>query len=137
MIFIDANIFLRAILQDDREKAANCLKFLGRVDRGELEAATSVLVLNEILWVLEGLGVGRQEIVKRLKAIAASNVRVLDCGNSSAVLESLHVYEELGVDFIDALNSCTARENGIMKITSYDEHFDRIKFIERIEPQEA
>lgn len=134
MIFIDANIFLRAILEDDKEKAKNCLNFLGKIDRGEIEAATSVLVLNEILWVLEGLGIRKQDIVKRLKSIATSNVKILNNANASCVLEALHLYEELGVDFIDALNACTARENKIKKVVSYDMHFDKIEFVERIEP---
>lgn len=137
MIFVDANIFLRAILQDDRAKAEDCLKFLRMVDQGELEAATSILALNEILWVLEGLGVSRRDIVKRLKAIAASNVEILASADSGGLMESLSLYEELGIDFIDALNAYVARENKISKIVSYDEHFDRLNFVERIEPQNA
>lgn len=137
MIFIDANIFLRAILRDDQEKAENCLNFLDKIDKGEIEAATSFLVLNEILWVLEGLEIEKQEIVKRLKSIASSKVKILNNASSDCVLEALHLYEELGVDFIDALNACAARENKIEKVVSYDEHFDRISFVERIEPQEV
>lgn len=135
-VFVDANVFLRSILQDDNEKARHCLKLLEKIDRGEVQAATSMLVLNEILWVLEGLNVGREDIAKRIKAIAMSKVEVLGHANGSAVLESLGYYEELNVDFIDALNACIARESGINDIITYDEHFKKIEFANKIEPQE-
>lgn len=135
-VFIDANVFLRFILQDDEEKAGHCLKLLKKVDRGEVQAATSMLVLNEILWVLEGLNVGREDIAKRIKAIAMSKVEITGHANSSAVLESLGYYEKLDVDFIDALNACIARESGIRDIITYDEHFKKIEFVNKIEPQE-
>lgn len=135
-VFVDANVFLRSILQDDNEKARHCLKLLEKIDRGEVQAATSMLVLNEILWVLEGLNAGREDIAKRIKAIAMSKVEVLGHANGSAVLESLGYYEELNVDFIDALNACIARESGINDIITYDEHFKKIEFANKIEPQE-
>ena len=135
-VFIDANIFLRSILQDDREKAGHCLKLLKKVDRSEVQAATSMLVLNEILWVLEGLNVGREDIAKRIKAITMSEVEVLGHANASAVLESLSYYEKLDVDFIDALNACIARESGIRDVITYDEHFKKIEFVNKTEPQE-
>jgi predicted nucleic acid-binding protein len=40
------------------------------------------------------------------------------------------------VDFIDALNACIARESGIRDIITYDEHFKKIEFVNKIEPQE-
>jgi predicted nucleic acid-binding protein len=121
-------------LRDDEEKSSHCLKFLEKVDEGEVEAATSLLILNEVLWVLEGLGVEKEDIVKRLKAIAMSNVEILRLENSSTLLESLGYYDELGVDFIDALNSCIARENNLKRIVTYDEHFKKLAFVEGVDP---
>jgi len=134
-VFLDSNIFLRAILKDDKKKAKNCLGLLDKVDNGEVEAATSVLVLNEILWVMEGYKVKRNDIAERLEAIATSNVEVLGAGDSSLVLESLAYYEEAGVDFIDALNACIARENRIPMVATYDEHFKRLGFVEAVLPE--
>ena len=133
-VFLDSNIFLRAILKDDKAKTKDCLRLFRKVDEGEVMAATSLLVLNEILWVLQGYKVEREEISERLEAIAASNVEILGAENGSIVLESLGYYKELGVDFIDALNSCIARENEIKKIITYDEHFKKIAFVEKIDP---
>ncbi|MFQ5800110.1 MAG: PIN domain-containing protein [Candidatus Hydrothermarchaeales archaeon] len=134
-VFLDSNIFLRAILRDDKKKAAHCLKLFEKVDRGEVGAATSTLVLNEILWVLEGYKVERKEIAERLDAIARSNLEILGTKDSSIVLESLAYYRDLEVDFIDALNACIARENEIQMIVTYDSHFEKLDFVETAMPE--
>jgi predicted nucleic acid-binding protein len=135
-VFLDTNVFLRAILGDDKEKAKDCLNLLSKVDEGEIDAVTSMLVLNEILWVLEGYGVGREDIVDRIDSIIMSRIEISEAVNGSIALESLRYYEELEVDFADALNSCIAREIKAEKVVTYDEHFKKIGFIKVIEPQE-
>lgn len=134
-IFLDSNIFLRAILKDDEAKAKNCLKLFEKVDRGEIKAATSMLVLNEILWVLEGYKAERAKIAERLKAVATSNVEILGAENGRIVLESIEYYKETGVDFIDALNACIARENKIQVIATYDNHFEKLDFVKAVLPE--
>ncbi len=134
-IFLDSNIFLRAILKDDEVKARNCLKLFEKVDRGEIKAATSMLVLNEILWVLEGYKAERAKIAERLKAVATSNVEILGAENGRIVLESIEYYKETGVDFIDALNACIARENKIQVIATYDNHFEKLDFVKAVLPE--
>ena len=134
-VFLDSNIFLRAILKDDEKKAEHCLKLFEKVDEGEITAATSMLVLNEILWVLEGYKVGRKEIAERLGAIAASNIKLLAADDDNIALESLTYYKDLGVDFIDALNACVARKNKIQTIVTYDAHFEKLNFIKAAMPE--
>ena len=134
-VFLDSNIFLRAILKDDEKKAEHCLKLFEKVDEGEITAATSMLVLNEILWVLEGYKVGRKEIAERLGAIAASNIKLLAAEDDNIALESLTYYKDLGVDFIDALNACVARKNKIQTIVTYDSHFEKLNFIKAAMPE--
>lgn len=134
-IFLDSNIFLRAILKDDEVKAKNCLKLFEKVDKDEITATTSMLVLNEILWVLEGYKVERGKIAERLKAIVASNVEILGAENGRIVLESIGYYKEMGVDFIDALNACIARENKIQIVATYDDHFEKLDFVKAVLPE--
>ncbi len=133
-LFLDASIFLRAILGDVTEKAQHCLNLLGAIDDRQHDASTSVLVLNEILWVLEGLKVPAREIVPRMVAIAQSRVNILPSGNHDSVEQAVDLYASEKVDFQDALNAITARDAGIRVIVSYDRHFDRIDFVERREP---
>jgi len=136
-LFLDANIFLRAILGDTPEKARDCLGLLELIDERKHEACTSMLVLNEILWVLEGLDVPAEEIAARILAIARSRVDILPSANHDSVEEAIELYGKEGIDFQDALNAITARNAGVGEIISYDKHFDHIGFIKRREPDDV
>ncbi len=136
-LFLDANIFLRAILGDMPEKAGDCLKLFQLIDDRKHEAYTSMLALNETLWVLEGLEVPAEEIAARILAIARSRVEILPSANRDSVEEAMELYGRQRVDFQDALNAITARKAGVGMIISYDKHFDRIEFVERREPDEV
>jgi len=135
-VFIDSNIFLRAILRDVPDQAKSCLTLFEMIDRGEIPSCTSMLVLNEILWVLEGLRVPRDEIAKRTGAIAGSRVRLLATSDQDFVEAAIRLYTAKEVDFQDALNAETARAEDIKVIVSYDSHFDEIDFVDRKEPDE-
>lgn len=136
MLFLDTNIFLRAILRDTPDKAEDCLRLLKGIDNREFAACTSMLVLNEVLWVLEGLGISRQEIAKRILAIAQSRIDLLPSPNHDSVEQAIELYTTEGIDFQDALNAISARTAGVAEIVSYDRHFDIIQFGERREPDE-
>ncbi len=133
-LFLDANIFLRAILGDVPEKAQDCLTLLEAIDDRQHDASTSVLVFNEVLWVLEGLTVPKNELAPRMLAIAQSRVNILPSADHDSLEEAMELYAKEGVDFQDALNAITARDGGTTVIVSYDRHFDRIRFVERKEP---
>jgi hypothetical protein len=47
-VFIDANIFLNAILGNANESAP-CVRFLEAVDEDTIHGATSIIVMNEVL----------------------------------------------------------------------------------------
>ena len=137
MLFVDANIFLRAILQDDREKAENCIRLFEKIDRNKIGTATSLLVINEIVWVLEGLGVEQKEIENRVNAIAQSNIKIVDGLCNEKILEALRYYRDAKIDFVNIINALIARDNRIKQIVSYDKHFDKINLVERVEPQDV
>jgi predicted nucleic acid-binding protein len=136
-VFLDTNVFLRAILGDDPQKSADCLDLLDLVDNGKVRAVTSMLVVNEILWVLEGLGVGREEIVERLHAISNSRVDLHPTSNGETTISALDIYSKAGVDFQDIINAFTALSVDTQVIISYDSHFDKIDSVRRMEPAEV
>jgi predicted nucleic acid-binding protein len=135
-VFLDANVFLRAILGDDRRKSTECLELLELVDNGNLRAVTSMLVVNEILWVLEGLGVKRGEVVERLRVIVDSRVDIHPTSNDETTASALEFYSKTSADFQDVVNAFTALSTGTREIISYDRHFDLIASIRRMEPSD-
>jgi len=52
------------------------------------------------------------------------------------IINALAAYEEKNIDYIDAYNASILKMKGINEVYSYDRHYDRIKWIKRIEPGE-
>ena len=52
MIYLDANVFLNAILTREKEgeKARTIIK---KLQKGELTAATSALTFDEVFWIVK------------------------------------------------------------------------------------
>ena len=49
---LDTNIILRHLLRDDEEKAARSKALLTRIERAEVKARTSDVVITEMVFVL-------------------------------------------------------------------------------------
>ncbi|MDP2951206.1 MAG: hypothetical protein Q8N55_02370, partial [bacterium] len=52
--FIDSNIFLRVFVKENEKVFQDCLNLLKKAETKQIKVFTSVLVLAEIDWVLEG-----------------------------------------------------------------------------------
>jgi len=133
MRFVDTNVFLRYLVNDDPEKADACEILFQRAIDGEEALFTTDMVVAEIVWVLESYyELSRREVREKLEKIL--NTQNLDCSNSEIIINALAVYEEKNIDYIDAYNASILRMKGINEIYSYDRHYDRIKWMKRVEP---
>ena len=133
MRFIDTNIFLRFLTNDDPEKAQGCEKLFKKAIKDGAQLFTSELVIAEIIWVLESYyGLSKEDVKEKVEKIL--NTKNLFCPNKDILYESLGLYLFKNIDFIDAYNALIMRQNSISEIYSYDSDFDRIENIKRIEP---
>ena len=133
--FIDTNIFLRVLVQDDEKTFPECLKLLEKVRQNQIQAVTSVLVLAEINWTL-------LRFYKFPKERVVEGIRSISVLKNLTFIERFHVpsaialYQMYSVKFIDALIvSSPLVVNREMKVISYDTDFDKLK-VERVEPGE-
>jgi predicted nucleic-acid-binding protein len=133
MRFVDTNVFLRFLLNDDPEKADACEMLFRRAVNGEESLFTTEMVIAEIVWVLESYyELVKSEIREKLEKIL--NTQNLDCPNREIIINALAAYEEKNIDYIDAYNASILKKKGINEVYSYDRHYDRIKWMKRIEP---
>jgi predicted nucleic acid-binding protein len=133
--FLDSNVFLYALGGEHSEKAP-CRKVLELAAAGELEAATSSEVLQEVLYVrlrrgnradaLDSVRLIR-ELVGEIFPVTASDVE--DACDLLAKHPSL--------DARDAVHAAVARKNKVGLIVSVDRDFDRIRGIHRLSPAQA
>ena len=131
--YVDANVVLRLLVGNPPDMAARARALFERMERGELELVLDVIALAECVWTL-------QSFYKRTPAVIAPTMRELlllpnlEVPERGLLLEALTLYEERGVDFVDALLAARLHSDGSDKIYSFDRHFDRLPEIQRLDP---
>jgi len=132
-IFVDANIFLRFLLKDDRKKAERCKKLFEKAQKGKVRLFTSDLVIAEVVWTLESFyKLSKKEVSENVKRLLT--LENLGIPGSNLLIEALVIYEEKNIDFIDAYNYILMLHGGVEEIASYDGDFDNLYGIKRQEP---
>jgi len=133
MRFVDTNIFLRFLTNDDPVRADACEELFTRAVTGKEKLFTSELVIAEIVWVLESYyELDKNEI--RVKIEKILNTKNLYCPNKEVILHALAAYDEKNIDYIDAYNAFLIKLAGITELYSYDKHYDRLPWLKRLEP---
>jgi predicted nucleic acid-binding protein len=133
-IFIDTNIFLRFLTNDDPAKAARAGRLFRDAVNGRVSLTTSALVIAEIVWTLDSFyGLPKPQIAEKVEKIL--NTPNLECDESERILQALDTFVHENVDYIDAYHAFLMKDLGITRIATYDrKHFGRIPWVEIIEP---
>jgi len=126
--FIDTNIFLRVIIEEDKKTFKECFQTLEKIKSGEINAFTSSLVLAEVNWVLSKFyKFSKNKTCLALKSILnLKGLKIIDKHNP---LLAVSIYEKSNVKFIDSLIASNFLINGNKSniiILSYDKDFDKI-----------
>ena len=128
-VFADTNLFLRYLTDDVPAQADLVESLLQRAAQGQVQLATTSLVIAEIVWVLESYyEITRKEIQEKVLAIL--NTEGLEVEDADLILQAIGLYAEKNVDFIDAYNAAWMLKCGIRKAITFDQkHFNRFEGI--------
>lgn len=135
MRFIDTNIFLRHLTNDDLAKARRCFELFQKAKRNEISLTTSESVIAEVIYLLASKKVynlNREEIVIRLRPLL--NLPGLKVPYRNVFLRALEIYATYTIDFEDALSKAHMERQKISDIYSYDADFEKLRGLIRIEP---
>jgi uncharacterized protein len=133
--FVDTNIILRYLIGDGPEKTRACYTLFKKADNSELTLTTSESVIAEVVFVLSSkkhYGLSAEEIKKRLMPILA--IRGLKLEYQPPLKRALDLFGELQIDFEDCLCLAHMERQHLKEIYSYDQDFDRLANVKRIEP---
>ncbi|HPA53065.1 MAG TPA: type II toxin-antitoxin system VapC family toxin [Thermoanaerobaculia bacterium] len=128
-VFIDSNIpmYVAGRPHPNREPSR---RFLERIRAGEVDGVTSTEVLQEILFRYAGLGqleLGLQVYDLFVQICArVLPVTLADTDRARALLTSL-----TGVSVRDTIHASVMLTNGISRIATFDEGFDRVPGVRR------
>lgn len=132
--FVDTNLFIRYLTNDDQAKADRVEILLKGAEAGKVQLVTAEMVIAEVVWVLESsYGLKSQQVAPLIRGIlATSGLTVL---NAPLVTRALEHYETQNIDFIDGYIAAVMEKQGIAGFYSFDrKHVPRIKGIIRKEP---
>jgi predicted nucleic acid-binding protein len=134
--YVDTNIFIRYLTQDDPDKSAACLAFFNDVRDEKVEATTCEAVISEVVYVLASrisYQLPRADI--RARVLPVLNLRGLKLPHRRVYLRALDLYvDHPSLDYEDALCVAHMEREEIQEIVSYDRDFDRLSDITRSEP---
>jgi predicted nucleic acid-binding protein len=132
--FLDANVFIRYLTNDDPAKADRVEKLLDLAATGKVRLLTTELVIAEVVWVLESFyKLDNLSIGPMIKAILAT--QGLEVINGALIEKAIELYMKQNIDFIDGYIVAVMERYKVNEIFSYDKkHLTRIKAIHRKEP---
>ena len=112
----------------------NCEKIFKKALQNEETLFTTELVIAEIIWVLGSYyELPKEEVQEKVEKIL--NTPNLVCPKKESILAALALYADKNIDYIDAYNALILKERNIKTVYSYEKHYQRIAWIERVEPE--
>jgi len=131
--FVDTNLFIRYLTNDEPVLADHVEKLLDEAAAGAVQLVTTELVIAETVWVLESsYKLANREVAPLIRGILAT--AGLEVINGDMIGRALILYELQDIDFVDACINVFMEKQEISDIYSYDrKHLARVKGINRKE----
>jgi uncharacterized protein len=129
-VFVDTNVFLRFLTNDDPAKGKRAENLFRDALRGKVKLATSLLVIAEIVWTLESFyNLEKSDIAGKVEKIL--NTPNVYCPEAPLLYMALDLYTHANIDFVDAYNAFHMKDQGLTEILTYDrKHFARIPWVQ-------
>ncbi len=132
-MYVDSNILIYSAL-DNKELGDSCRNLLDQIVKGKVSAASSYLVLDEVLWILQK-EMGKEDALKAVKMFLSMPLKWIDV-KREVVFYWLNIYSDSDLDPRDALHLATMKEVGLTTIVTEDKDFHDIEGIQRIDIKE-
>lgn len=128
--FLDTNMFLRHLRQDDPEQSPKATAVLSRIEQGELIVRTADTVIFETVFSLQrGYRQPRPLIAAAMLPLIELPGIVLPGKRSYRAVFAMYENGQLG--FADCYHVVLMQRLGSSEIFSFDRHFDRVSGITR------
>jgi predicted nucleic acid-binding protein len=131
LLFLDTNILLRHLLQDDPDQSPRANAFLKRIEEGLVKVRTADTVIFETVFTLQkAYRQPKKAIGDALLPLIALPGIVLPGKRRYHKVFSLFV--EGNLPFADAYHAVLMEQLNLTEIVSFDKDFNRLKGITRI-----
>jgi predicted nucleic acid-binding protein len=133
--YIDSNIFIYPIIYDHEfiEEAKRSENFLLEIALGGIEAYTSSITWDEVTWVVRKILGLNLSLDQGRKFLSFPNLKLIAIRRTT-ILKAQEIMEKYKIKPRDSIHVAAALENNIKTLVSYDEDFDQVREIKRVEP---
>lgn len=122
--FVDANIFLRFILEDNKKLAKKAKEYFQKAKEEKINLIFTPEIIMEINYVLlKVYSVDKIKVIDYLSTLIKTPY--LEIINRKILLNCLDIYQKYSIDFIDALLFSYAKENK-SEVLSFDSDFKKL-----------
>src|SRR5262245_47968001 len=136
MRYLDANVIIRYIVNDNQEMFAASEALFERLDSGAERVAVLDVTVAEVVFVLTSrrlYNITPPEVVERLQTILRA--RGIQMSNKARCMTALDIFASVGrLNFGDAAVAAAALDEARAEIYSFDRGIDRVPGITRLEP---
>lgn len=133
--FVDTDVVVRLLTGDDPGKQRAAAALFAAVERGKTRLFAPDTVIADAVYVLSSprlYAVPRPQVRDLLLALLRLPQLALD--KKPVVLKALELFGESSLDFGDAMLIATMHEAQVATLYSFDQDFDRITGLTRLEP---
>ena len=132
MIYLDANIFMY-LITGESQQSESCLSIINKVITGKMEACTSLLTWDEVLYALKR-EIGRERALEESRKFLEIPSLLFIEVNGAVITKAQMMTELYHLNPRDAIHAATAILNGCKEIFSDNPDFDRVKGLKRVAP---
>lgn len=124
-VHIDTNVFIRFFIEDIPDQYQQARELFETIESKETIGLISILVLNEVIWIMEHYYNLRRSLYlpKLMRLLSLPGIRIIETKKDVIVV----VFEKMqstSIDFTDVYLWCIA---GNETIVSFDKDFTKIK----------
>jgi hypothetical protein len=133
MKYIDSNVFIYPVIYNENTEklAKEAKKILVKIAEGDLEASTSFLTWDEVVWVVRKTIDKKSAVKEGEKFLQFPKLEMLEI-NKNVILKAQDLIDRYKLRPRDAIHVASALENNIKEIISDDPDLDVVKEITRI-----
>ena len=133
MPYLDSNVFIYPVIyqEESEPKAKKAKEILASVEAGKLEAYTSTLTWDEVVWVVSKT-MGRSEGINQGKKLFGFPNLEFITADIHVVCRAQKLIEKYKINPRDAIHVASALEKKIKDVISDDSDLNVIKEIQRI-----
>lgn len=125
-VFLDANIFLRFLVQDgDLELVEKSKQVFQQIRSKQIDAYVHSLVIHEVIYVLLGVyQVSKSEVVTLLTTLLQLDISCLDL-TKKQLLSAINNFSKHNLDFPDCVYAEIVEEYGY-RLTTFDKKLGKL-----------